>query len=104
MSEQVEKKPPIDSGVVAKVVWQANKALHEQLGTHYLPDWDKTTASDRSYFLHCVEEHLKNRSKEGYSQSENAPELLSVITDHLIPSQEPKEKKSPAKKAADKKD
>ncbi len=113
MSEQVEQIPPIDAGVVAKVVWQAQKALKEQLFGQSYQDWDKATDEERNDLVESVSNYLENKEKfkEDRPVNSRAFDLTCAIIDALLPQEkeeaedgDKKEKKSPAKKAADKKD
>jgi hypothetical protein len=104
MSEQVEKKPLIDTGVVAKVVWQAQKALKEQFGEQGVQDWNKATDEERSDLLEAVSDYLEDKGKFKESRLEKSPafDLTCAIIDALLPKPELDAEK-PAKKKAEKK-
>jgi hypothetical protein len=60
MSEQVEKKPLIDAGVIAKICHQANKALCEQLGDQSQKDWNLAEDWQRESAFKGVEFRIEN--------------------------------------------
>jgi len=96
MSEQVVQDPPIDAGIVAKVVWQAHKALQEQLGKQGLLDWEKIKDDQREYCCSIVTDYLENKESK---KVEYSP-LLEAIVDALIP----QEKKAEKEKTSEKKE
>jgi hypothetical protein len=104
MSEQENKAPLIDAGVVAKVVWQAQKALKEQLGVQGVQEWEKAKDQERSDVVDAVLDYLQDRSKFKEARPENSQQfdLTCAIIDALLPEPELDAEK-PAKKKAEKK-
>lgn len=95
MSEETTQDPPIDSGVVAKVIWQAHKTLREQLGAQGIADWDNATIETREDMLASVDAYLKNKKAAG---TEYSP-LFKAIVDALIPEEKKQASKSDKEKA-----
>lgn len=99
MSEEI-KKPMIDAGVVAKVIWQAQKALQEQLGVQGIAEWNNASDEDRDHSLNGVLEYLKDNSKfKEAAQKDKGVALTCAIIDTLISSEE---EEKPVKKASKK--